>query len=302
MKLKESQLSVGWLIVLAGLTIIVVVVGLGINNIVTRTYGLTSGAENSIVLNMIVAVSVLLLLLFIMTTAFSRLGLNDRQQALGLPEGSVRALIALILIVMFVLLGVYLFRSVAGTPTSTALKGLSLADVSTLGARVYDVQSSTTISGTVIADSYDVTLRRDVPEDSTRLAQQLLTTIATLVVAVSGFYFGTSAVKAASKVTQETTGEAAEILTVSPDNGKVGQQIDPFTIRGVNLDSACAVRLQRGASKIQATDITTAATRIRCNLKLNLPQGETAGGEKWDVVVATDVGEYSQAKAFTITA
>ena len=57
----------------------------------------------------------LMMLLFIMAAGFALLGLADPQQALGLPEGSIRAMIALFLIMIFVTFGLYLFRAVANT-------------------------------------------------------------------------------------------------------------------------------------------------------------------------------------------
>jgi hypothetical protein len=71
------------------------------------------------------------------------------------------------------------------------VRGLSQADVTALGARVVKVTQEAN-------KTYDVTLQGSLSEDGARLAQQLLTTLATLVVAVAGFYFGTSAVAAAA--------------------------------------------------------------------------------------------------------
>ncbi len=47
----------------------------------------------------ILGLGVLLVLLFIMAAGFSSLDIADKSQAMGLPEGSIRAIIALFLIV-----------------------------------------------------------------------------------------------------------------------------------------------------------------------------------------------------------
>src|SRR5579859_5425801 len=60
----------------------------------------------------VLAVFMLMALLFIMTAGFVQLKLANANQALGLPEGTIRALIALILIMLFVIVGIYLFRTV----------------------------------------------------------------------------------------------------------------------------------------------------------------------------------------------
>ena len=48
----------------------------------------------------ILALGALLLLLFIMAVGFKSLDIADKTQAMGLPEGSIRAIIALLLIVV----------------------------------------------------------------------------------------------------------------------------------------------------------------------------------------------------------
>jgi len=56
----------------------------------------------------------LLLMLFLIAIGFSALHLDDKTQALGLPSGSVRALIALLLIVIWVIVSIFLFTFVGG--------------------------------------------------------------------------------------------------------------------------------------------------------------------------------------------
>src|SRR3990172_6889513 len=74
-----------------------------------------------------------LVLLFMMAIAFDELGLGDPGQALGLPEGTVRAMIAVFLVVIFVVVGLYLFRIVAEDRGNLAtLRGLTLAEVNAL--------------------------------------------------------------------------------------------------------------------------------------------------------------------------
>jgi hypothetical protein len=133
----------------------------------------------------ILGVTVVVNLVFIMAAAFQRMSLADQRQALGLPAGSVRALIAFFLIVLFMIIGVYLFH-------------------------------------TINSDGANVS------KDALGLAQQLLTTVATLVVAVSGFYFGTASTARGAKIAQEAAETARDakpgISTRSPlKTGKVGE-------------------------------------------------------------------------------
>lgn len=55
----------------------------------------------------------LLIVLALVSVFFKTLGLANREQALALPEGSVRAVIALGLIVLFAILAIYLYASIS---------------------------------------------------------------------------------------------------------------------------------------------------------------------------------------------
>ncbi|HEX5808383.1 MAG TPA: hypothetical protein VFY25_06925, partial [Anaerolineales bacterium] len=109
-------------------------------------FAFVGGAELYMGMYIVLGIGVLLIMLTIMTIAFARLNLANSQQALGLPEGSIRALIALILLLVFIVLSIYIFRVVGSSNPA-------------------------------------------MNEDGAQLAQQLVTTLATLAVAVSGFYF-----------------------------------------------------------------------------------------------------------------
>ena len=69
------------------------------------------GNEISLPLLAIAGVMALLGSLALVAIAFSLMNMSDRTQALGLPNGSVRAVIALSLVVLFAILTVYLFSA-----------------------------------------------------------------------------------------------------------------------------------------------------------------------------------------------
>jgi hypothetical protein len=163
-------------------------------------------------------VVLLMVLLFIMAMGFRWVDLSDDKQALGLPEGTIRALIALILILLFVIVGIYLFRVVG--EGETTLRGLSRAEVTALGNRVVE-------STEVATNVFDVKVQDTLSEDGGELAQQLLTTIGTLVVAVAGFYFGASAVTGATKAIVGAQVPTPTITTPTPL--PAGQVNQPYT-------------------------------------------------------------------------
>jgi hypothetical protein len=75
------------------------------------TYAVSAMPGTSVNLPMLVIAGVIALLgaLAFIVVAYSFFGLHDRQQALGLPEGSVRALVAMMLIIIFSIFVVYFF-------------------------------------------------------------------------------------------------------------------------------------------------------------------------------------------------
>src|SRR5919112_3784854 len=70
----------------------------------------TISDANVFVLILVGSVVFLMTSLLIIAGAFAQLNLSDRRQALGLPEGSIRAMIALILILIFIMFGLLLYN------------------------------------------------------------------------------------------------------------------------------------------------------------------------------------------------
>jgi hypothetical protein len=70
--------------------------------------------------------------LSLISIALTYLGLQDKKEALGLPAGSIRAMIAIGLIVFFVISTIYYFQEIAH-PTET-LEGLTQAQVGNITA------------------------------------------------------------------------------------------------------------------------------------------------------------------------
>ena len=65
---------------------------------------------------LILSVMGLLFAITVLLAAFKSFDLADRTKALGLPEGSVRAMIALMLILLFAIAGLYIFGSLGNDP------------------------------------------------------------------------------------------------------------------------------------------------------------------------------------------
>lgn len=125
---------------------------------------------------------------------FARLNLHNREHALGLPDGSIRALIALILIVIFFIFA----NSVFGTLQNDKVvvyTGLTLEQVAELPSVISRVQDETS---TPDSPTFSGKYLQSVNDDAVALGQQLITALITLVAAISAFYFGSSAVRTAT--------------------------------------------------------------------------------------------------------
>jgi hypothetical protein len=104
------QSCVAWLLALGGGALVVFVLVW----VMLKFTG--TDATSTIVglpLIVIVGVIVLLIVIALVTFTFSVLGLTSKKEALGLPDGSVRSIIALMLLVLFSILAIYLYNSVA---------------------------------------------------------------------------------------------------------------------------------------------------------------------------------------------
>jgi len=228
-----------WLSVVAAFIVIAAVVG-GLTVLITNN---VKEVEVIIGIVVILGVSVLIFLMFILAIGFDALKMTDPKQPLGLPAGSVRAMIALMLIVIWVILSVFLFT---GTVTLDATKNA----------------------------------------ESLRLAQQLYTTMSTLVVAVSAFYFGSRSVETARKALAPSASPPV-IDSIDPTKEPPGQLIPNFVIKGKNLQSSVAVKLVKDSGAAAATEVLSNDTKIQCTIQV---PGTAKSGETWDVVVVNGDG------------
>ena len=130
---------------------------------------------------------------------FQSLGLTNRDEALALPQGSIRAAIALSLIVLFAIIATMLFQSMLGS--SYLLQGLNKAQrdamVDKSVERVIDVVPAACAAsvppGGACAEAdqrFDLRMQgAKAPEGASDLAKQLLVLVGTLMTSVTSFYF-----------------------------------------------------------------------------------------------------------------
>lgn len=141
------------------------------------------------VLWLAVAVVVVLIVLLMIAVVLKAAGLNTGrgQSALGLPEGSISAVIALMLLILFAISSVFVFTQISESEQAgTEATGLTNTDVQGLPPdRILDIDRI----GEGDAATYTVRLAR-VTTESNEVGKTTLATISTLLVAIVGFYFG----------------------------------------------------------------------------------------------------------------
>ena len=173
--------------------------------------------------------------LSLVASLFSKLNLTDKTQALALPEGSIRAAIALSLIVLFAIIAILLNQSASQPYVISGLtkdnKEVFVRDnVQRVIAVVPVCPTTTTKDGQIARVTscdpnvlvYDVHVSNPPSQEYADLSKQLLILIGTLVTSVVSFYFGsrTSEVRSAdAKMARSSdTNEAEE---VDHDHGNI---------------------------------------------------------------------------------
>jgi hypothetical protein len=165
------------------------------------------------------------LLLYLGTLVLRALDMGAPAEALGMPEGSIRALIAMSLILIFAIIGIQVFNA-GSAGTELVSTGLTQAQIDALradGAIVISQTLQTPIPEPPAAALYDVTTRTVMTQEAHDFGLQLMTTVSTLVVAVAGFYFGSRAVSQATS----TVSEQLRLARSYSRRGVIGTQPEP---------------------------------------------------------------------------
>jgi hypothetical protein len=228
---------------------------------------------------------------------YNRVGMSNSNEALGLPAGSVRAVIALSLIVLFAILTVYLFSSLSNNGHIKNLScltakdrdhfvaGLQTAEVlhdSPLSPAESESCPGWSASGTVGVQLYRVTYRVAVNQASEDFAKQLLVLIGTLVTAVASFYFGAKAVSEARDV---VTGIVGPPSLTGMEQSKLPPGQQTLCLFGANLNGIKQVQITSGDYQVSATSVTSNDNRVEAAVLIPADVSDD-----WDVEVSDGAG------------
>jgi len=222
------------------------------------------GPELKLPLVVVLGVVVLLIAIGLLVFSFSHLKLASREQALALPDGSVRAIIALMLLVLFTIVGIFLYNSVA-------TRALQSAENVT-AAQVTDMRRQVAVVFTVPAGGegpFTVYFRVPNPAGED-IAKQLITLLGTLVTAVASFYFGSAAVSSAHEAVLKMSVagvQPAPIVTgLTPVSVKRGAGLLPIKIFGANLGRVTNAAFVRNGRALDTTLGSVSDTEIACTV------------------------------------
>lgn len=228
--------------VLALITIIIVAVA--------SYFLLETGVSAVVGMPMLVigAVVVLLILLSMTSLLFAASGLQDKSQALALPEGSIRALIAIMLVVLFAILSFFVFGRMADSNTKF------------VGIMDYDQITKFVATGKEFhpqlrADGkFDVFMTTEIPAAAIDYAKQLLVLVGTLVTSIASFYFGAKTV-ASVESQKAAAGERLAVTDVTPLEVPRSQAVKVL-LSGTGLARVGTVTAINGITRVVASRLT----------------------------------------------
>lgn len=180
------------------------------------------------------------------STLFARLNLSNRNEALALPTGSIRAAIALSLIVLFAIIAIMLFQSLAEPYRITGLTQDEQAAITkdprnrVLAVRV--AACATVPSGAASAAAatpaardaasspapcYDVHLVQSAGQEAIDIAKQLLVLVGTLMTSVTSFYFASRTAQSSSSTDSRQNQSPTLVAPPLPRLQEAAAQIIP---------------------------------------------------------------------------
>ncbi len=276
-KLKTSEAKpLTTLLLVAG---IVLIAGLGGFYVLNNLPEYLTSSSMTIVVLLVAGFVAVTLLLYLGTIILRTAGLSSKKEALGMPEGSIRALIAMSLILMFAIIGVtVLYSGMGGEPIQS--NGISagqlerLENVQIISISVVDPAASPG------SERYNVTARPELSQAGHDFGLQLLTTVSTLVVAVAGFYFGSRAVAQGAKSAAAAQTAAAQTAAASAAGAAAGTVVGGAVVSGAD------------GSPTTAVDGTTVAPLAEDELVGAVEDvSDDASANPGDVAVEVDLGE-----------
>jgi hypothetical protein len=270
---------VAWLLALGGGALVIFVL---VWILVKFTGGNTGSDAIALPLIVLIGVIVLLIVISLVTFTFSVLGLASPTEALGLPDGSVRSIIALMLLVLFSIVSIFLYNSVA-TSATKSIEHVSSDQLTAMRTQVSVVLTLPEKASGTPPTTFTV-YYRDTNPAADDIAKQLIVLLGTLVTAVASFYFGANSVASANAAALGQQNGDPKVTSISPNPIPPSDAPQTLTLTGSNLGKITQLHLeQKNQPDIAAQGV-------------NHPNDSTVTAQvvakgapgTWDVVVVED--------------
>ena len=209
----------------------------------------------------------------LVAVVFAQLGLSDKTQALALPEGSIRAAMALSLVVLFAIIAMMLFQSMS-LRSETEVYLASAAEKDKLktdnGAKIERiVPAKCREPANPTGECYAAFLASSQPQAGIDLGKQLLVLVGTLMTSVVSFYF------AARGAAPAGAAQTSPPFIKSVGSAKLENGCLDLKLTGVNLELVHIVRLAQKDKVAIAQSVTYNDGAIDC--QFGVGAGVTAG-------------------------
>ena len=202
-KVSVSEASNTTLYVTGGvLTVVLVALTVLVTVLAQQSVGVP--AEIALTVWILLGLSALLVLLTLVACISRVMDGTANRGALNLPHGSISAVIALMLLLLFAFSSIYLFSQLSSRESrgaeSTGVSESTLADFSSEHVISVNVAEACAADGT--GRTYDVVLA-PASGASTDFAETIFATLSTVVIAIVGFYFGQRAATSGVQAVQD---------------------------------------------------------------------------------------------------
>ena len=202
-------------------------VALGLLAFVGTVAVTSSSAPSSLAFAAMSGVALLSLTLVGIVVLTRAVGMTDATQALGLPQGSVRALLAFALAIVFVSVASWTLGGLFDPMgTQVAKDQGATADVETF-LKPYENDRYIIVETQPDAKTTSATvfLRREAPEkDVVDIAKQIVTISATVLVTIVGFYFGSKSTTDVTKSVNDSLAAVRSTIAEAQNQPSGGSQ------------------------------------------------------------------------------
>jgi hypothetical protein len=223
------------------------------------------------------AVISLIASLAFLSGGLAALGLSDKTRALGLPEGSVRAIISLLFITFFLMISIFLYTQSRNKTKDLPYTGIPVGEFTNLKIPDNEIISKTYrmeernkngVQPPVKVQTQVIDFIRRVPampetDLSEKIALQILTAIITLVTSLAAFYFGANSVQVSRGETEAKSSLKPTLKGLNHRAGNKGDTFNDLEILGSDFDSPKEVKFKNNSSEMICTEITTSVDKIR---------------------------------------